>query len=88
MQEGLVCSGDVPCVAQEEQGFGPSTLSTYPLTIYLGYWGLSLPATWDQGGQDPIIPKEGFKVINKPCVRRARYVRLISWTLRSGSEQL
>jgi hypothetical protein len=30
MQERLVCSGDEPCVAQEEQGFGPSTLSTYP----------------------------------------------------------
>ncbi len=26
-------------------------------------------------------------VINKPCMRGARYVRLIPWTLRSGSEQ-
>jgi hypothetical protein len=41
MQEGLVFSRDVPWVAQEEQGFGRSTLSTYPLPIYLGYWGLS-----------------------------------------------
>jgi hypothetical protein len=24
VQGRLVCSGDVPCVAQEEQGFGPS----------------------------------------------------------------
>ncbi len=24
VQERLVCSGDVPCLAQEEQGFGPS----------------------------------------------------------------
>jgi hypothetical protein len=37
MQEELVCSGDVPCVTQEEQGFGPSTLSTYPFPIYLRY---------------------------------------------------
>ncbi len=36
VQKRLVCSGDIPCVAQEEQGFGPSTLSTYPLPIYLG----------------------------------------------------
>jgi hypothetical protein len=35
----ILCSGDVPCVAQEEQGFGPSTLITYPLPIYLRYWG-------------------------------------------------
>ncbi len=26
--------------------------------------------------------------LNKPCVRDARYVRLILWTLRCGSEQL
>jgi hypothetical protein len=32
-----LCSGNVPCVTQEEQGFGPSTLSTYPLPIYLRY---------------------------------------------------
>ncbi len=25
--------------------------------------------------------------INKPCVRGARYIHLISWTLRSGREQ-
>jgi hypothetical protein len=36
VQKRLLCSGDVPCVAQEEQGFGPSILSTYPLPIYLG----------------------------------------------------
>jgi hypothetical protein len=36
MQEGLVCGRDVPWVAQEEQGFGPSTLKTYPFPIYLG----------------------------------------------------
>jgi hypothetical protein len=36
VQKRLLCSGDVPCVAQEEQGFGPSTLSTYPLPISLG----------------------------------------------------
>ncbi len=29
-----------------------------------------------------------FKVINKPCVRGARYMHLISWTLRSGSEHI
>ncbi len=33
-----------------------------------GYWGLSLLVTWDQGGQDPITPEEGFQLINKPCV--------------------
>ncbi len=27
------------------------------------------------------------QVINKPCMRGARYVRLIPWTLWSGSEQ-
>ncbi len=26
--------------------------------------------------------------MNKPCVREARFMRLISWTLQSGSEQL
>jgi hypothetical protein len=26
-------------------------------------------------------------VINKPCMRGARYIRLIPWTLQSGSEQ-
>jgi hypothetical protein len=36
VQKRLLCSGDVPSVAQKEQGFGPSTLSTYPLPIYLG----------------------------------------------------
>jgi hypothetical protein len=36
VQKRLVCSEDVPCVAQEEQGFCLSTLSTYPLPIYLG----------------------------------------------------
>ncbi len=61
VQKRLLCSGDVPCVAQEEQGFGPSTLSTYPLPIYLGYWGLSLPATLDQGGRDPITPRRVSK---------------------------
>ncbi len=30
--------------------------------------------------------KECVWVINKPCVRGTRYMRLISWTLRSGSE--
>jgi hypothetical protein len=25
--------------------------------------------------------------LNKPCIRGARYVRLIPWTLHSGSEQ-
>jgi hypothetical protein len=48
---------------------------------------VSLKATWGQGGQDRITPKEVFQVINKPCVREARYMRLISWTLQSGSEQ-
>ncbi len=28
------------------------------------------------------------RVINKPCVRESRYMRLILWTLQSGSEQL
>jgi hypothetical protein len=64
----ILYRGDVPCVTQEEQGLGPSTLSTYPLPIYLICWGLSLLATWDQGGQDPITSEEGFQVINKPCV--------------------
>ncbi len=40
----------------------PSTLSTYPLPIYLGQWGLSLQATLGQGGRDHIMPREGFPV--------------------------
>jgi hypothetical protein len=32
--------------------------------------------------------KECVYVINKPCVQESRYMRLISWTLQSGSEQL
>ncbi len=35
-----------------------------------------------------VLIKDCVKVINKPCMRDARYVRLISWTLRCGSEQL
>jgi hypothetical protein len=34
-----------------------------------------------------VLIKDCVQVINKPCVRDARYVRLISWTLRCGSEQ-
>ncbi len=34
-----------------------------------------------------LLIKDCVKVINKPCVRDARYMRLISWTLWSGSEQ-
>jgi hypothetical protein len=45
---------------KRSRDLAPFTLSTYPLPIYLGYWGLSLPATWDQGGKDPITPEEGF----------------------------
>jgi hypothetical protein len=76
-QERLVCSGDVPCVTQEEQGFGPSTLSTYPLPIHLGYWGLSLPATWDQDGQDPITPKRGFQVSKGELRLQSVYMYII-----------
>ncbi len=37
MQERLVCSENVPCVAQEEQGFGPFHPEHLPpLPIYLG----------------------------------------------------
>jgi hypothetical protein len=32
-------------------------VSTYPLPIYLGYWRLSLSATWDQEGQ--ILSQQG-----------------------------
>jgi hypothetical protein len=46
----LVCSGDVPCLAQEEQGSGPLHLSTYPLPICLGQWGLSLLAAFKKDG--------------------------------------
>ncbi len=35
-----------------------------------------------------VLIKDCVKVINKPCVRDARYVCLISWIPRSGSEQL
>jgi hypothetical protein len=34
-----------------------------------------------------VLIKDCVQVINKPCVRDARYVRLISWTLRCGSEK-
>jgi hypothetical protein len=39
VQEGLVCSGDVPCVAQEEQGFGPLHPEHLPPS----------PSTWGSG---------------------------------------
>jgi hypothetical protein len=37
VQKRLLCSGDVPCVAQEEQGFGSSSLSIYPSPFT---WGI------------------------------------------------
>jgi hypothetical protein len=60
MQEGLVCSRDVPWVTQEEQGFGPLhpevlRVSTYPpLPIYPGCWG--------PGWTGSYHTKEGFQV--------------------------
>jgi hypothetical protein len=39
VQEGLVCSGDVPCVAQEEQGFDPLHPEHLPPS----------PSTWGSG---------------------------------------
>jgi hypothetical protein len=39
VQERLGCSGDVPCVAQEEQGFGPLHPEHLPPS----------PSTWGSG---------------------------------------
>ncbi len=53
MQKRSVCCRDVPCLAQMEQGPGPSTLSTYPPPPppYLpGYWGLSLLVALNKDG--------------------------------------
>jgi hypothetical protein len=60
----LLCSGYVPCVAQEEQGFGPSTLSTYPFPIYLKYWGL-FTSNLGPGWTGSYRPEEGFQVRKK-----------------------
>jgi hypothetical protein len=39
VQERLVCSGDVPCLAHMEQRSGPSTLSTYSPPYLPGVMG-------------------------------------------------
>jgi hypothetical protein len=63
VQKGLLCSGDVPCVTQEEQGFGPSTLSTYPLPIYLRYLlGAQFISNLGPGWTGSYHTKEGFQV--------------------------
>jgi hypothetical protein len=63
MPEGLVCSGDVPCVTQEEQGFGPPPLSTYPLPIYLRYLvGAQYISNLGPGWTGSYHTKEGFQV--------------------------
>ncbi len=61
VQKRLLCSGDVPCVAYEKQGFGPSTLSMPPPHLP-GVLGTQFTSNLDQGGQDHITPKEGFQV--------------------------
>jgi hypothetical protein len=49
VQERLVCSGDVPCLAQEEQGSGPSTLSTYPPPYLPGVVGTQFTGSLQEG---------------------------------------
>jgi hypothetical protein len=59
----ILCSGDVPCVTQEEQGFDPSTLSTYPLPIYLRYLlGAQFISNLGPGWTGSYHTKEGFQV--------------------------
>ncbi len=66
-----MCSRDVPWVAQEEQRFGPFHPEHLPPPNLPGeVLGTQFTSTWDQGGQDPITPEEGFQVINKPCVKQ------------------
>ncbi len=57
MQEGLVCREMYP-EDQEEQGLAPLHSEHTPSPFTWGtYWGLSLSATWDQGGQ--ILSQQG-----------------------------
>jgi hypothetical protein len=63
LYKGKLCSGDVPCITQEEQGFGPSTLSTYPLPIYLRYLlGAQFISNLGSVWTGPYHIKEGFQV--------------------------
>ncbi len=63
MQEGLVCSGDVPCVTQEEQDLAPPPLSTYPLPIYLRYLlGAQFISNLGLEWTGSYHTKEGFQV--------------------------
>jgi hypothetical protein len=45
----ILYRGDVPCVAQEEQGFGPSTLSTYPPPHLPGVVGTQFTGSLQEG---------------------------------------
>jgi hypothetical protein len=62
MHERLVCSGDVPWVAQEEQRFGPFHPEHLPPPHLPGVVGTQFTSNLGPGGQDRITPKEGFQV--------------------------
>ncbi len=49
VQERLVCSGYVPCLAHMEQGSGPSTLSTYPPPYLPGVMGTQFTSSLQEG---------------------------------------
>jgi hypothetical protein len=74
-------------VAQEEQGFGPFHPEHLPPPDLPEVVGTQFTSNLGPGWTGSYHAQEGFQVINKPCVRKTRYVCLISWTLRSGSEQ-
>jgi hypothetical protein len=78
MYKGKLCSGNVPCVTQEEQGFGPSTLSTYPFPIYLRYplraqFISNLGPEWTRSYHT----KEGFQVSERGIEKGARGIMYI-----------
>ncbi len=50
-------------------------------------WGIHFSVYNRANCVNIVLMKDCVQVLYKPCVREARYVRLISWTLRCGSEQ-
>ncbi len=82
MQERLVCSRDVPWVAQEERGFGPSTLSTYPFPIYLGAVGTQFTSNLGPRWTGSYHAKEGFQVSEREVGLKQQGIG--KWSKRQG----
>jgi hypothetical protein len=60
MQEGLVCSRDVPWVGQEEQGFGPFHPEHLPPPHSPGILGTQLTSNLGPGWTGSYHPRGGF----------------------------